>query len=241
MKLHQVVFVAAAIVSFASPSFAQITGDTNINGVTLDFGPNPTHLPNKIKDDAVPNGLTLALPADSGDLVDFTAPTMLEHSGNGGFSTVSGLDVRNKETGFASLRIDPQSPMDGFTAINFSLKALGNGNNTYYADFVLGLVGGGQTVFSNVAVGTGGLTHYGFSSIDNRLFSSLFLTDLRTLTNEGTAVNFESIRQVSINLARATPVSGVPEPSTWAMMMIGIGGIGSSVRRRRRSKVLQAA
>ena len=39
-----------------------------------------------------------------------------------------------------------------------------------------------------------------------------------------------------------TPNGGVPEPGTWAMMLIGFGGIGYSMRsRRRRSTALQIA
>jgi len=32
------------------------------------------------------------------------------------------------------------------------------------------------------------------------------------------------------------PVSGAPEPSTWALMMVGIGGLGLSLRRGRKTK-----
>ncbi len=34
------------------------------------------------------------------------------------------------------------------------------------------------------------------------------------------------------------PPSGVPEPGTWAMMLVGFGGMGAAMRRRRHSKVL---
>lgn len=34
---------------------------------------------------------------------------------------------------------------------------------------------------------------------------------------------------------------GVPEPATWAMMLLGFGGIGFSLRRRSQSSVLQTA
>lgn len=37
----------------------------------------------------------------------------------------------------------------------------------------------------------------------------------------------------------AISVAAVPEPSTWAMMLVGFGGIGFSMRRRRRVTVLQ--
>ena len=35
--------------------------------------------------------------------------------------------------------------------------------------------------------------------------------------------------------------SGVPEPGTWAMMLLGFGGIGVSMRRRRRHCLAQLA
>ncbi len=31
-----------------------------------------------------------------------------------------------------------------------------------------------------------------------------------------------------------TPTGGVPEPATWAMMILGLGGVGATLRRRRR-------
>lgn len=34
------------------------------------------------------------------------------------------------------------------------------------------------------------------------------------------------------------PVGGVPEPATWGMMLLGFGGIGMAMRRRRRSQGL---
>jgi len=38
-----------------------------------------------------------------------------------------------------------------------------------------------------------------------------------------------------------TNSGGVPEPATWAMMLLGFGGIGFSVRRRRLATLLQLA
>lgn len=37
------------------------------------------------------------------------------------------------------------------------------------------------------------------------------------------------------------PVKGVPEPATWAMMLLGFGGIGAGLRRRSKNSSLQVA
>lgn len=39
----------------------------------------------------------------------------------------------------------------------------------------------------------------------------------------------------------APPVGGVPEPSAWALMLVGFGGLGAALRRRRTSSALAAA
>lgn len=230
MKIVASIVAAGLAFGAASPSLAAITIDTTQSGVTLDFGPTPTHLPNHVTDDAQPNGTTLSLPTDDGFRVSFTAPTELQHSGGGGFASIDGPGNGGSEQGFASLVIDPLAPNDGFTQINFGLKALGSGNNTYYGDFILKLLSGDpDIVFQNVAIGTNGVTHFSLFSNDNRIFSSLEISGLRTLENGGIAKNFDSIRQVSINLAQAP---GVPEPATWGLMILGFGVVGGALRRR---------
>ena len=39
----------------------------------------------------------------------------------------------------------------------------------------------------------------------------------------------------------ATGVVPVPEPATWALMLLGFGGIGMAMRRRRKQGLLQVA
>jgi hypothetical protein len=48
-----------------------------------------------------------------------------------------------------------------------------------------------------------------------------------TLTNP---YNFDSLRQTSFDA-----VSAVPEPSTWALFILGFGAIGFMMRGRRRT------
>jgi hypothetical protein len=47
---------------------------------------------------------------------------------------------------------------------------------------------------------------------------------------------------ITISLAEPPPSTGaVPEPSTWAMMLLGFAAVGASLRYRRRSKLPQLA
>lgn len=55
----------------------------------------------------------------------------------------------------------------------------------------------------------------------------------------------------SFNIDRMDPLSGlsqiatgdfsIPEPSTWAMMLVGLGGIGAAIRSGRRNRLIAAA
>lgn len=45
----------------------------------------------------------------------------------------------------------------------------------------------------------------------------------------------------SLTAAPSPPVSGVPEPGAWAMMILGFFGLGSMLRRRREANALAAA
>ena len=219
-----------------------ITGTTTISGVTLNFGPNPTNLTDKIKGNGATTGTSLPLITDSGYLVDFSSANQLKQSGGAGFATVSGIGSGANNAGFSALTIDPRGSsgsytgFDGFTAINFGLDSLGRGNSTYYGDVVLNLLSGGSITFQNVAFQTNGNQHFGISSDDNRIFSSIEFENLFSFDKNGNklaAQKFDSLKQVSINLANAPVTPGVPEPATWTMMIIGFGAVGGVMRKRK--------
>lgn len=47
--------------------------------------------------------------------------------------------------------------------------------------------------------------------------------------------NFTQVTGNNINFTVNTTIPAVPEPATWAMMLLGFGGIGYSMRRRRKT------
>ncbi|MCW6530158.1 MULTISPECIES: PEPxxWA-CTERM sorting domain-containing protein [Sphingomonas] len=218
-----------------------ITGTTTINGVTLNFSPSPVNLTDKIKGNGATSANNLPLITDSGYLVDFSSPDKLKQSGGAGFASVSGIGNGANSAGFSSLTIDPRGSsagytgFDGFTAINFGLDALGKGNNTYYGDIVLNLLAGGSITFQNVAIQTNGNQHFGISSDDNRIFSSIEFENLWSYGKKNSVVSqkFDSLKQVSIDLSNASVTPGVPEPATWTMMIIGFGAVGGVMRKRK--------
>lgn len=82
---------------------------------------------------------------------------------------------------------------------------------------------------NNCAGGTNGITmgnsgsgqiSLGFSSLPDSVTLSNYLVRYQQVNGSGSAVG--------------TPVGAVPEPSTWAMMLLGFGAIGASMRRKRK-------
>jgi hypothetical protein len=82
---------------------------------------------------------------------------------------------------------------------------------------------------NNCAGGTNGIAmgdsgsgqiSLGFSSLPDSVTLSNYLVRYQQVNGSGSAVG--------------TPVGAVPEPSTWAMMLLGFGAIGASMRRKRK-------
>jgi hypothetical protein len=57
------------------------------------------------------------------------------------------------------------------------------------------------------------------------------------LPTTGCVLAFGSAETFNVSLV-GTPTSGVPEPATWAMMLIGFAGVGAALRRRARAQVI---
>lgn len=214
-----------------------ITTDATVDGVTLDFSPGGPYS-DAIRDNNAVDGTTVTLITDSGYLVDYIGSGLnggvLHVAGGNGFAFVTSTSGE-----IGSLTIDPQGDV-GFTALDFNLSLptdTGNGG-IYYGDITLNLLGSTNTVkFEDVLLGNGE-NKFGIYADPNIVFSSITFSDVmydfagtKKVAAFSVGSSFDSVRQVS---GEFLPAPGaVPEPSSWAMMLLGFGLVGAMIRRKR--------
>jgi hypothetical protein len=116
------------------------------------------------------------------------------------------------------LRIEPLAGLSGFTAFEANLNAGATGTATIlvYDQF-------GVNPASTFTVATGGQNFFNLRSINGQVITRV---EVSTPTN----VPLQDVRQVRIG--GVTTFAVVPEPSAWALMIMGFGGVGALLRRR---------
>jgi len=170
----------------------------------------------------------------------FTGNTAITITNGNGFASIGDSALPGT---FTSLIIDP-APL--FTALQFNLSL--DSASFLQVDFRTSPGGAFITAIgSGISQNGNANTGYTITAAAGTTFDAIRLTSCLTATacnlattgagsGNGAGINFE--RQNSIQLAQ---VAAVPEPATWAMMLIGFGAVGASVRRKRRVTLLQAA
>jgi hypothetical protein len=107
------------------------------------------------------------------------------------------------------------------------------GVNADQVVFVLTMLGEPDKTFTfDIDHTPNGENKFGFLTADGEAILNLHYYFLTGGDPGGTA---NSIRQVRINLAEN---GAVPEPATWAMMLLGFGAVGAAMRRSRKKGVL---
>lgn len=222
-KLTLSLMAAAAAVAFGTSATASVTLaenngqlSTHINSSTLAAAP---------QDALLVWGSTLS--GGGSHDVDFTGNTTLHISPGAGFAAITDPNGNGDIT---SLIIDPTVAFN-FSAIDFSVQTY---QDTYiFVQYMLASgVGGwltpgglGDPFFQAASQ----LKDYIISASAGEVLGAIRISTCSTVncTSPGAGIFFE--KQNSITL-----VSAVPEPATWAMMLLGFGGMGVAMRRRRR-------
>lgn len=197
-----------------------------------------TPLSETIKTNVGGNGNSIDFFSDPSNLkVVYSSTSTLSPSSTGGFAFVQGVS----DLGFTNLTLTP----DGFTfsdlKFNMQLPApeggfdAPNGYKTAFTfDTTVYFTGAGSPVTFTNAGGNGEnrflITGGVGEAISKIVFSNLVGTSTK---NGGTtyvnAYNFDSLRQTSFDAF----ASGVPEPGTWALFILGFGAIGMMLRSGR--------
>lgn len=216
-------FVIAAAIPASAVTMVSTTGtplsetiktNSGLNGTSVDFFSNPSNLK-----------------------VVYSSISTLNPSSTGGFAFVQGVN----DLGFTNLTLTPSGFTFSDLKFNIQLPAPEGGfdaPNGYKTDFTFDttvyFTGAGSPVtFNNV--GANGENRFLISggigeAISKVVFSNLVGVSTKknadTFTN---SYNFDSLRQTSFDAF----ASGVPEPSTWALFILGFGAIGVMLRSGR--------
>jgi hypothetical protein len=154
------------------------------------------------------------------ELITFSSDTAFSTNANGQAKITAGTSTDLTHLTFTA---SGASLPDGFTRLLFDIH-LGNGNSATsvtFSDFTDPLCPGCQTTFDLSSTGNGNNFFLLTATMGQALFSG-------TVTANGT---FDSFEQVRVDLAGVA--GAVPEPSTWAMMILGFMGVGFMAYRRR--------
>jgi hypothetical protein len=112
-----------------------------------------------------------------------------------------------------------------FSEVEFNLNALSSGVAT------ITFLGAGGTVL-NTTVANISANGQNFFDALGAAFTSVQIS---------TTASLSDVRQVRVG-GIAAAVAAVPEPTTWALMLLGFGAVGYSMRRRRSARpILQMA
>ena len=225
-KLALFAAVALATTSLSTPALADVTpvAASSVQG-TLVHGTGTEQTNSTVTANLGPGGPTI---------VNFTADTtgpgdLLHLQGGQGQADITGAIISMPDTyDILSGNIFLSGGL-GMQSIEFGLTSGMAGT----IDFVItALAGDGVTVetipFSNVAIGEGD-TFYAFLASAGEVITNV------NFTADTPPGSISIIKQVRIDAAEG---QALPEPGTWAMMLLGFGVTGFALRRSKNNQLL---
>jgi hypothetical protein len=151
------------------------------------------------------------------DLITFTSGDAFDTNANGQ-ATITPF-----ATTFNDLSFVPAGTVTGFTAVLFNIQVPNNSRPPITVSFSFNGGAFGDLILNN--------SNFDFTLGNG---SNFFLAtasggDVITQGSLVTSGNMDAFQQVRVD----TAVGAVPEPSTWAMMILGFAGVGFLAYRRR--------
>jgi PEP-CTERM motif len=224
--------VVSAALMVASPAVASVTIDLNANSnqgtlvhgtgtettaleVIANLGSNGPNIVHFNADTDSPINDFVRLQGGSGQ-ADVTGAEIAPGGNPEGYNLLSGNIFLTNHAGMSWIEL----ALTG---------AVGRGT----VDFIVTLNGTTNVSFLDQLMGSGN-THFGFQATGGDVITNLFYRA------DSTPGSFDILKQVRIEPTTSVPPV-VPEPATWAMMLLGIGAVGFTLRRRRRTGIAQLA
>ncbi|WFU13753.1 PEPxxWA-CTERM sorting domain-containing protein [Bradyrhizobium sp. CB3481] len=206
--------LAAAFISMAAVSISPAQAD-----IVVVTGVNNQGTDNVLLDPATNVSLVTGTVGPNDLVVNFTSTsgTGLLSANPSGQATVSG---GTGNTSLTQLSFDLANN-DTFTRAVFNINAASNGSVLIHVE---GVNINGGFFEDDFTVNANGQNFFTVTSINGQLMTDISLTAINGAT-------FEDVRQV--RLGGFETVGAVPEPSTWAMMILGFAGVGFLAYRRR--------
>ena len=226
---------AAATMAFAAPAFAAATVTTDVSGKPDDwqiYGIT-TNSPAQVVYGSSPNNTnTPNVTFDAGVAQDVSVTI------TNGFAQLNDANDCNKCSGadWTQLIINPDLL---FTDMKFAISLTGATLATNTVN-VYALLAGGPADGNNPAnyslIGT--INPGAGNNINFEVSGDTFNGIMLQIAGNQPGVTIGTVKQMSYE--PFVGPGGVPEPSTWAMMLLGFGGMGMALRRRK-SRLLQIA
>jgi hypothetical protein len=213
---------AAATLAVATPATATI--------ILID--PSSVQGSNVLFNDGVQTNTTVTGFTQAGTLVNFSGATVgggTTIRANGGQARIEGsLDGSTPGPNDTLALQNLTFALASGTFTDLELNLFNGGGSAGTVDFVITDDGGQIFNFAGLTIDSGE-NRFGFTGIDGQSIANVSFSS---------SAGIADVRQVRLSESQMT--SAVPEPATWAFMLLGFGAVGFSARRKRHS-ILQLA
>lgn len=209
--------MSVAAVSMSSTANADFMLDLSPVGQSVNFANDPLILAN-----------TTFTATSGAEFIDFKANVDVKTAS--GAATISALAIDVPRGPDITVPINTLwiTPQDGTAFNQFSFRGAVFTDADQFINVTITDQNNISTLFPLIQItDNGDFTRIGFEAVDGS--GQL----IKTIRIDGLGLGFDNFKQLGFGF-EPDPVAAVPEPSTWAMMILGFAGVGFMAYRRRK-------